>query len=56
MRINSTELINELPDLVTVGEDEMLGRLRNYNQTLFNGDKITISYFKVSFEEFINIY
>lgn len=56
MRINSVDLINELPDLVTVGADETLGRLRNYAQTLFNGDKITISYFKVSFEEFINIY
>lgn len=56
MRINSIDLINELPYLVTVGEDENLGRLRAYTQTLFNGDKITISYFKISFEEFINIY
>lgn len=56
MRINSVDLINELPDLVTVGEDETLGRLRSYTQTLFNGDKITIAFRDVTFEEFINIY
>lgn len=56
MRINSVDLINELPDLVTVGDDENLGRLRAYKQTLFNGDKITIAFRDVTFEEFIDIY
>lgn len=56
MRINSEDLANELPDLVTVGSDETLGRLRSYSETLFNGDTISISYTSVTFEEFIAIY
>ncbi|KQR93292.1 hypothetical protein ASG01_08835 [Chryseobacterium sp. Leaf180] len=56
MRINSADLSNELPDLVTVGADEPLSRLRSYEATLFNGDQITISYAQISFGEFIAIY
>jgi hypothetical protein len=56
MRINSADLLNELPGLVVVGADEPLGRLRNYKEPFFSGDKITISYNNVKFEEFINIY
>lgn len=56
MKTNSQDLVNELDGVVVVGDDENLGRLRRYNQTFFNGDKITISYINVTFEEFINIY
>lgn len=56
MQTNSIELINELSGLVNVGADETLGRLRSYDQTLFNGDEITISYSKIEFEEFFQIY
>lgn len=56
MRINSDDLANELPDLVTVGDDETLGRLRAYSDTLFNGDLISIAYIDITFQEFIMIY
>lgn len=56
MKANSQDLVNELDGVVVVGENENLGRLRSYNQTFFNGDKITIAYPNITFEEFINIY
>lgn len=56
MRINSDDLANELPDLVTVGNNETLGRLRAYSETLFNGDLLSISYIDITFQEFIMIY
>lgn len=56
MKINSNELANEFPDLITVGDDQTLESLRNYKQTFFNGNKITISYINITFEEFIFIY
>ncbi|WP_294267761.1 hypothetical protein [uncultured Chryseobacterium sp.] len=56
MEINSAALANELPGLVVVGKDETLERLRNYAGTLFNGDKITITFLRVTFQEFVTIY
>ncbi len=56
MKINSTDLVNELPGLITVGADESLGRMRSYRQPFFNGEKIEISYTNVTFQEFIVLY
>ncbi|TQM18339.1 hypothetical protein [Chryseobacterium aquifrigidense] len=56
MKINSTDLVNELPGLITVGADENLGRLRAYKQPFFSGEKIEISYTDVTFKEFIALY
>ncbi|WP_336716258.1 hypothetical protein [Chryseobacterium mucoviscidosis] len=56
MQINSADLSNELPGLVIVGENETLGRLRDYKPTFFNGEKIEISYHNVTFQEFFQIY
>ncbi|WP_137905496.1 hypothetical protein [Chryseobacterium sp. 2VB] len=56
MKINSTDLANELPSLITVGADENLGRMRSYKQPFFSGEKIEISYTNVTFQEFISLY
>lgn len=56
MRANSSDLINELPGLITVGADENLGRMRAYKQPFFTGEKIEISYTNVTFKEFIALY
>ncbi|WP_288374092.1 hypothetical protein [uncultured Chryseobacterium sp.] len=56
MEINGTDLANELPDLIRVGADENLGRLRKYNTPLFSGEIIEISYNNVTFQEFIECY
>lgn len=56
MRANSMDLINELQGLIEVGADETLGRLREYSQPFFSGERIEISYNNVTFEEFISLY
>lgn len=56
MKINSPDLVNELPGLITVGADESLGRMRSYKQPFFSGEKIEISYDNVTFQEFIALY
>jgi len=56
MRANSSDLVNELPGLITVGADENLGRMRAYKQPFFTGEKIEISYTNVTFQEFIALY
>lgn len=56
MTVNSPDLSNELQGPVVVGDDETLGRLREYVKPLFSGDIIEISYINVTFEEFIILY
>ncbi|WP_347218134.1 hypothetical protein, partial [Chryseobacterium sp.] len=56
MKINSPDLMNELPGLIEVGANETLDRLKKFKQPLFSGDIIEISFAYVSFEEFIQIY
>lgn len=56
MKVNSPDLLNELPGLITVGADENLARMRSYRQPFFSGEKIEISYTNVTFQEFIALY
>lgn len=56
METNSSDLSNELTGIVIVGENEALGRLRDYSSPLFSGDKIEISFLDVTFNEFIGMY
>ena len=56
MKINSPDLVNELPGLITVGADENLGRMRSYKQPFFSGEKIEISYTNVTFQEWLMLY
>ncbi|MGU3377619.1 hypothetical protein [Chryseobacterium sp. M5A1_1a] len=56
MKTNSLDLANELPGLITVGEDETLGKMRSYKHTLFSGDVISLTLSDVSFSEFIQVY
>lgn len=56
MKVNSPDLLNELPGLITVGADENLARMRSYKQPFFSGEKIEISYTNVTFQEFIALY
>ena len=56
MKVNSPDLLNELPGLITVGSDENIGRMRSYRKPFFTGEKIEISYNDVTFQEFIALY
>ncbi|MDR3026065.1 hypothetical protein [Chryseobacterium sp.] len=56
MQANSSDLVNELPGLITVGADENLGRMRAYKQPFFTGEKIEISYTNVTFQEWLMLY
>ncbi|AZB01296.1 hypothetical protein EG359_17480 [Chryseobacterium joostei] len=56
METNSSDLSNELTGIVIVGENETIGRLRDYSSPLFSGDKIEISFLDVTFNEFITMY
>jgi hypothetical protein len=56
VNINSSDMANELQGQIVVGESETLARMRDYQQTFFNGERIEITYGKITFEEFFNIY
>ncbi|ALR29772.1 hypothetical protein ATE47_04205 [Chryseobacterium sp. IHB B 17019] len=56
MEIVTSDMSNELQGPVVVGEDETLSRMRDYKATFFTGEKIEISYDKITFEEFFDIY
>lgn len=50
------DMANDLQGIITVGSDEDISRLRNYEQTFFNGERIEISFSKITFGEFFSIY
>lgn len=56
MKASSIDLSNELPGLITVGENETIGRFRDFSKPLFSGETIEISYLDITFKEFIMIY
>ena len=56
MKVNSVDLMNELQGVVVVGADETLGRLRQHRHEYFTGETIEISYYNISFEEFMDLY
>lgn len=56
MKIVSSDMANEMQGDVLVGGNEELSRMRDFERTFFNGEKIEISYSKITFEEFLKIY
>jgi hypothetical protein len=56
MTIVAPDMPNELQGEVIVGGNETLARMRDYKATFFNGEKIEVSFNKVTFEEFFDIY
>ena len=56
MEIVTGEMPNELQGEVIVGANEELSRMKGYKATFFTGEKIELSYDKVTFEEFFTIY
>ncbi len=56
VKIIGSDMTNELPGDVIVGGNEPLSRMRNFQRTFFNGEKIQISYNRVTWEEFFMLY
>lgn len=56
MEVADASMGNELPGVVTVGNNEPLARLRNHRQTLFNGHKLQITLTDVMYDEFLEIF